>query len=137
MVTLMLVHISMQLNNGSSSSRKRLIESHDRLLGLREDQSGSARLLQPRENVVLQKVHFVPFVANSHDVLGDVSVCAGVVLGAHLDVRGILGQLPGDRFHLGRPSGRVERSLANRWQIPRKLLNLWLETHVQHAIRLI
>mmetsp|Transcript_28505 Transcript_28505/g.47051 ORF Transcript_28505/g.47051 Transcript_28505/m.47051 type:complete len:390 (+) Transcript_28505:455-1624(+) len=137
MIALALIHIAMQLNNGSPSAGERLIKSCGSLLGLYKDQRSATGLLQFGEDVLLQESHLVSFVPNSHNVLGDVGIGTCIVLTAHLDVGWILGELPRNIFHLWRPGGGVQGRLTDLWQIVDELLNLRLKAHIQHSIGLI
>mmetsp|Transcript_100526 Transcript_100526/g.255769 ORF Transcript_100526/g.255769 Transcript_100526/m.255769 type:complete len:434 (-) Transcript_100526:391-1692(-) len=132
-----LLHVAMQAYDRCAVPGQLLVHVGRRPLCLREDKRSSARLLQLREDCILEELHLLVLAVDLDYVLGDVGVAGRSVRRAHLDVHGIVREPGGHLLHLRGPGGCKQGRLPLRRQILRDLLDLRLEAHVQHPIRLV
>mmetsp|Transcript_2601 Transcript_2601/g.5285 ORF Transcript_2601/g.5285 Transcript_2601/m.5285 type:complete len:264 (+) Transcript_2601:667-1458(+) len=71
------------------------------------------------------------------DDLGDVLVALKFVAVANLHLEGVSQELRGQSADGGRPSGGEEHRVPLPWHLVQNLPDLWLKTHVKHAVCLI
>mmetsp|Transcript_173984 Transcript_173984/g.423228 ORF Transcript_173984/g.423228 Transcript_173984/m.423228 type:complete len:285 (+) Transcript_173984:872-1726(+) len=71
------------------------------------------------------------------DDLGDVLVALKFVAVANLHLEGVSQELRGQSTDGGRPSGGEEHRVPLPWHLVQNLPDLWLETHVEHAVCLV